>query len=98
MSSFAKSLTSKNLQITQLFQALNGIKSSLKLHTLSQSSGLNIMGQVSKVFKNSNKFPHFQEVELCRYFEKLFFQLLQLLERLNDIVNSVQNTSNSQVI
>lgn len=66
------------------FQALNAMSSSLKL--------LKIGGSTSSFNNGSN-----QEIELSKCLHKLFFQLLQMLEKLHDMIKTVQASPNAQV-
>ncbi|KAI1729370.1 protein furry like protein [Ditylenchus destructor] len=76
----------------QCIQALNSLKSSMKLHSLGGAmAGESLSVSAIASFSNSG-----QEVELCKCLHKLFFQLLLMLEKLNEMIQAIQQSSNSQ--
>ncbi|CAD5220403.1 unnamed protein product [Bursaphelenchus xylophilus] len=63
----------------QCIRALNQMRASLKLQTLGSQK------------ENINN----QEMELCKCFERLFFQLLSILERFKGIIGLIKSSPNS---
>uniref|UniRef100_A0A0N4ZNE2 MOR2-PAG1_N domain-containing protein n=1 Tax=Parastrongyloides trichosuri TaxID=131310 RepID=A0A0N4ZNE2_PARTI len=76
----------------QCIRALNAVKSSLKLLFINSSSSEISLSHISQ----DTALICSQELELCRSLHKLFFQLLLLSEKLNEMINLVTNSENAQ--
>uniref|UniRef100_A0A915EUA5 Uncharacterized protein n=1 Tax=Ditylenchus dipsaci TaxID=166011 RepID=A0A915EUA5_9BILA len=80
----------------QCIRALNSLKSSLKLFSIGNS----MTGGPVDSFSSSTSAGLFssrnQEIELCKCLHKLFFQLLLMLEKLYEMIQVIQQSSNSQ--
>uniref|UniRef100_A0A7E4UWN9 MOR2-PAG1_N domain-containing protein n=1 Tax=Panagrellus redivivus TaxID=6233 RepID=A0A7E4UWN9_PANRE len=70
----------------QCIRALNSIKSMMKLLMIGGSTSS------SSSFGSGGNL----EIELCKCLHKLFFQLLQMLDKLHDMIKAIQGSPNAQ--
>lgn len=68
----------------QCIRALNSMKSSFKLMMIGGSTNSTAYSSISN-----------QEVDLSKCLHKLFFQLLQMLYKLHDMIKAIQDSANA---